>query len=393
MVGPYPVGRPITGGVEAVASALVGGLNRWPDIDLHLVTRADDGRASQPPTDESMTVLPASRWSRATLYRNERSGIVKAIRQIDPDVVHVQGQNFYAVGALDAGYPTVVTLHGMLAQEAKITDRRSKPQEQVSKRLRGFFNTWFETATLRRAKHVIVISPYVTQRIGSKTNAECYAIDNPIEDDYFDLTNLDRGNRLFFAGALEPRKRIDHMIEAVGILRRRGVSVDLRIAGRTLDPGYAASLAAKVRSEALGDSVHFLGLVSQEEIFSEYRQCSLVVMASVEETSPMLIQQAMAAGKAVVASDAGGIPYLVADHHSGRLYRSGNTRAFADTIEELLVNANLRTAMGREGRRIAESRFRAQKVAERTIEVYERVAGGYAATPAPVASMLPGGVA
>jgi glycosyltransferase involved in cell wall biosynthesis len=381
MVGPYPLGGTVTGGIEAVAAALVDGLRLLNDIDVHIVTVSAQATYSyEAPSSVAIHALPSSgRWRRPTLYRRERTAIARCLRELRPDLVHVQGQNFYALGALDAGLPTVVTLHGMLAQEARIVDTRSHWTERLSKRLRGLFNASCEATALRRAGHLIIISPYVAECVAGRTRACLYPIDNPIDDAFFAVGDAEKPGRLFFAGPLEPRKGLHHLIEAVRLLRARGHPASLHIAGAVVDRGYAVALEHRVDQAGLTGAVRFLGVVAQKELLDEYAQAALVVMASREETSPMLLQQAMAASKAVVAPRVGGIPYLVEDEVTGRVAAPEDPEALADAIGRLLVDPAARRRMGAEGRRRAESRFRATAVAARTRLVYLEMLGSTAA--------------
>ncbi len=374
MVGPYPVHGIATGGVAAVASALVGALARRDEIDLHVVTTAPPGTLARSDGQITMHLVPDSgRWRRLTFYRSERDAITRILREARPEIVHVQGQNFFAAGALTAGLPTVVTLHGMLGREKGIVDRRSRVSERVSKLVRGHFNARFETAVLLDASDLIIINPYVARTIGDRTQARFHAIDNPVDDAFFDVRDAAEPDRLFFAGALEPRKALHQLIEAVGLLCDRGVDVRLRIAGMDADPGYAAALRAAAAQRVPPGAVAFLGVVSQADLLEEYARAALVVMSSVEETSPMLLQQAMAAGKPVVAPRVGGIPDLVDDRQTGRLVPGADPAALADAIAELLGSAPARSALGARGRERAEARFRSSAVAARTCEVYAAI--------------------
>ncbi|TAK57008.1 MAG: glycosyltransferase family 1 protein [Dehalococcoidia bacterium] len=366
MVGPYPLDGVATGGIAAVALALSTALRQLDDIDLHIVTTGPRGAS---PSEPSMhLIVDSGRWRRLTMYRAERVAIARTLRDLAPDVVHAQGQNFFAIGALDAGLPSVVTLHGMLAREAAITDRRSKWTERLSKRVRGRFNARFEAATLRRARDIIVISPFVAHTIAGQTQARLHAIANPVDDAFFALTGAQRDGRLLYAGTLEPRKGLHDLIEAVRHLRARGVTVELRIAGADADPGYAASLRAT--ATAMGAAVRFLGVINQQQLLDEYAAAALVVMSSVEETSPMLLQQAMAAGKASVAPAVGGIPDLIDDGVTGRVVTPRDPAALAGAIEALLGDKAARQRMGEAARAVAESRFRASAVAAATRDVY-----------------------
>ena len=89
----------------------------------------------------------------------------------------------------------------------------------------------------------------------------------------------------------------------------------------------------------------------------------------------MVIMQAMAAGKAAVSTRVGGIPYLAQDGQTGLLVDSGDVPALAEALVRLLKDDALRADMGRKAKQVAERRFRARVVAERTREVLYRIVG------------------
>ena len=97
MVGPYPLpGRPLTGGVEAVSSALVAGL-RAEGVDPVLVTCTGAVTSEQTVDADGleMRLIPYGDVSgrRTIPYLSEHRAIARTLRDIGPDVVHVQGQN------------------------------------------------------------------------------------------------------------------------------------------------------------------------------------------------------------------------------------------------------------------------------------------------------------
>lgn len=376
MVGPYPLdGDRITGGIEAVAAYLVKGILARSRLELHVITVSDGEAAAPVIRRDGLTIHPvpsSGRWRRLTLYLRERWAIASRLRELRPDLVHVQGQNFYAAAALGAPYPRVVTLHGMLQKEAQILDRRSGWREQASKRLRGRFNSYFENFALRKASDLIVISPYVAECIAGRTSATLHNIENPIDDAFFKLPLAEVPGRLLFAGPLEPRKGLHHLLAAVGRLGDNA-GIHLHIAGKTIDRSYAEEMHRYVRDHYLGSRVRFLGVVDQERLLREFAEASLIVMASREESSPMLIQQAMAAAKPVVAPKVGGIPHLVENGVTGLLVEPGNSEAMAVAIARLMEDDRSRQRMREEGRRRALVRFRAEAIAERTLEVYQSV--------------------
>lgn len=374
IVGPYPLeGRP-PGGIESVSAALVHGLQQIDDVEVHLITIALPGATPGVrwlgPRATLHALRSTGRLRRPTTFFFERRAITRLLGQLRPDIVHVQGQNFYAPAALASGFPTVISIHGMLAREAYIIDPRSSAGERISKRLRGIFNARFEAIALREAKHLIINNPYAEQTIGPLTKAQMHWLDNPIEDRFFDVPDTPEPRRVFFAGSFQPRKGVHHLVEATRIMRDRGEGVDLRIAGPVLDAGYAAEVRRTIADAGLSDTIRLLGVVNEATLLEEYARASVVVMASKEETSPMFLQQAMAAAKPAVAPDVGGIRYVIEDGGAGRLTAAEDARAIASALSAILSDGALRHRMSKAARAAAESRFRARAVAERTLAVY-----------------------
>ena len=216
------------------------------------------------------------------------------------------------------------------------------------------------------------------EEFGDLIKAKVYPIENPISDKFFNLEDRSQPGRVLFAGIINRRKQVVQMLEAIAIARRSVPSVQLFLAGgkSSVDGGrYFAQVQEVIARERLGENVHFLGSLSEDELLKEYMACSLLALPSLQETTPMVIMQAMAAGKAVVATRVGGVPYQVKDGQTGLLVESGDVPALAEAIVRLLRDDDLRIAMGQKGREVAEQRFRAGVVAEKTRQVYYRVAG------------------
>jgi glycosyltransferase involved in cell wall biosynthesis len=105
------------------------------------------------------------------------------------------------------------------------------------------------------------------------------------------------------------------------------------------------------------------------------RSMLLVLPSLVPETFGMAVLEAMAAGRAVVASDIGGLRELVVDGETGKLVEPGNVVALRDAIAELLGDPEARTAMGRRGR-LRSAAYSPQEVVPRFERMYEALREG-----------------
>ncbi len=88
----------------------------------------------------------------------------------------------------------------------------------------------------------------------------------------------------------------------------------------------------------------------------------------------MVIAQAMAASKPVVATPVGGVAEMVSDGETGFLVDVGDVNALANALLRLLRDPSLRARIGQSGHEFAVENYRADTVARRTYDVYQKVA-------------------
>ncbi len=127
----------------------------------------------------------------------------------------------------------------------------------------------------------------------------------------------------------------------------------------------------RMRAAELGirDKVFFFGHVPNNKLSAYYNACDVFVLPSLYEPLGIVLLEAMACGKPVVASRVGGIPELV-DEKVGMLVEPKNPDALAKSILMLLSDADLAKKLGDAGRRRAEH-FDWQHVLKKTLKVYE----------------------
>lgn len=118
-------------------------------------------------------------------------------------------------------------------------------------------------------------------------------------------------------------------------------------------------------------NVQLAGFVSGEEKARLLEDAMFVVLPSESyEAFGMTALEAYRAGKPVIASNIGGLPYLVKDGRTGRLFEPGDARGLAACSREMAGDERLRFAMGRAARSAAEREYSADRWFERTIEIF-----------------------
>ena len=187
---------------------------------------------------------------------------------------------------------------------------------------------------------------------------------------------------LVFVGRIEPLKGLDTLIQAIAMLRKEGVLADyplcLSVIGGDPHASDEEMNAEMARlhdlREQLGmeDLVTFLGKRSQDTLPYYYSAAEAVVMPSHYESFGMVALEAMACGTPVVASQVGGLAFLVQHGVTGYTVPVDEPEALADCLKELIKNRGLREKMGQQAAEFARQ-YGWNVIARRIEEVYREV--------------------
>ncbi len=161
---------------------------------------------------------------------------------------------------------------------------------------------------------------------------------------------------LLYAGRLEIEKGVPYLLRALRQLTER---VHLMIAG---DGTLRADYERLTESLGLASRVQFLGWLDAEHLGRCYQQCALMVLPSIyPEGFGKIGLDALAQGRAVVASAVGGIPDWLADGELGLLARPADSGDLAHKIAQLLEDRPRQEEMGRQGQRIVAERYASER--------------------------------
>lgn len=370
VLGNFPLdpGR-IPGGVEAVIHNLSVALARIEAIELHLISCVHGLAREKTVSYAGMSIryLPGQiRLGNVTGHFMEQKRMLAALGEIRPDIVHGHGTGQFAEAALRSGLPAAITVHGILHREVQLLrDFRS--------RVRRWPTIRQEMRVLREASDIFVIADYVRDAIAPYTDAVLWPVANPVDPVYFDLAASSGDPVVLSIAAVQPRKGLLNLVEAVAQVRTVVPDVRLRLIGKILVPSYAEQLRERIRQLNLEDSVTMLGFVSEEELRREFTSCALFALCSIEESSPVTIAEAMALGKPVVATRVGGVPDLVTPGETGFLVDYGDIEGTAEAIGVLLGDPGLRRKYSEASRSRARRDFHPEVSAARTVEAYRAI--------------------
>ncbi len=364
-----------TGGVISVTYALAHALARRDDIECHVVASADGVTETYRQVGD-LHVHFAKRLALPRLLTDHLYDVPKLrriIREIDPDIVHGEGQDRHGLAAVASGYPNVVTPHGVAFIEAGLQKGFLGP-------LKGWLMARNERLVFENSKDLIIISRYLPQIYGDLLQSNTHFIENPIDPAFFTLKREAVPTRLLFVGTVVPRKRVLDVVRAFTKLiekrRNEGMesdSIELRIVGPVFGDEYETSVRNQVASSNLDKQITITGGVSQEQLVQEFQQAGMLLLASQEETAPQVIAQSLACGLPVVASKAGGVPYMVEHEKTAMLFEPGDIDDCAIQINRLLNDINLRETMSEHIVTEAQKRFHPDSIAAATVGVYRTI--------------------
>lgn len=179
-------------------------------------------------------------------------------------------------------------------------------------------------------------------------------------------------------GRLVPRKGIDNVIRAVGLMDRALQPRLLVVGGESVEPDERrtpeiARLRAVARGAGVADLVTFTGRRDVAELPDYYAAADVFVTTPAYEPFGITPLEAMACGTPVVGSAVGGIQYSVVDGVTGYLVPPNQPPALAERLAWLCSNPALRGALGRAGMARVRSQFTWERVASQLAEVYQQV--------------------
>ncbi len=282
------------------------------------------------------------------------------------------------------GTPIVHMFHTLGAMKNRVA--RSDDERAGEDRLNG------ERQVLRSADRVIVatLAELTQLRFLYKTDgrklitippgvdtSHFYPIPADEAKEFIGLKPEDR--MILFVGRIEPLKGIDTLINAMCCLKVDG-PVHLAIIGGEPNAVPNDMTAEMTRLQklcddlAMGQTVVFLGKRGQDTLPYYYSAAEALVMPSLYESFGMVALEAMACGTPVIASEVGGLGYLVQNGMTGYTIPDSDPSALCEKLSELLSDTHQREMMGLHAATYARD-YAWEKIAAQVVTVYKDLAG------------------
>jgi glycosyltransferase involved in cell wall biosynthesis len=231
------------------------------------------------------------------------------------------------------------------------------------------------------ADKVIVAADCIAEYYFSGLNVEPKTVYAPVDVEQFnpeiiDTNESDRWGDTTVIGAvgnINPAKGYEYLLEAIPNVIDAAGEVSVMIAGARLETQekYHDQLVNLVERLNIEDSVHFIGYQSDVPKFMS--QLDIFVLPSVSEACPMVVLEAMAMEKPVVATAVGGVPEQLTDGVHGWLAESKNARALGAALSDAINSPEERIQRGKQARERVRQTFSLEKCVDRHEQIYRHV--------------------
>jgi L-malate glycosyltransferase len=291
------------------------------------------------------------------LMAAERRAVRDMILSDPPDVVGAHWCYEFALGAMAAGRPTLVTVCDWAP-----TILRLMPDLYRLGRLAMF--AW----TMVACRHFAAPSPHIAGLLGRFAARPCAVVGQAIDERAFRASPRswrDGAPALIsVANGWGRLKNTQTLIRAFAALRQRAPAATLTFYGHDHGPDQPAERWA--RSHGLQEGIHFAGFADHAVILANLSRADICVHPSREESFGQVVLEAMAAGTPVVGGyGAGAVPWLLEDGRAGLLVDPGDAVAMGEAIGALLRDPVRWEAYSAAGLHVARRRFAAPVVAAR----------------------------
>ena len=357
-------------GAEVQLLSLMRYLARLPEFECSVIL-FNEGRLAEElrKLPVSLTVISEQTFSPMGIaYR-----LAKALRKIRPDVVHTHKYKDSFIGTLVArslGIPYVVRIvHGLPEPFMGLRNAKMVAYTAADRLMTG----WFVDRVVAVSSDIekVLIGMYGSNRVS--------CIHNGIDLEAVRVTTSREAFRrkwqipedavvIGTVGRLVPVKGHAILLEATRILQASIGNVALVLVG---DGPLRKDLEANAKRLGLEKSVIFAG--QQDQSYDFMNMMDVFVLPSLHEGIPMVVLEALALQRPVVATRVGGIPEVIEHGQTGFLAEPSDASSLARLLQRLVEDLPMAVSIGKAGRTRVEEKFTARTMAGKTAELYEQV--------------------
>lgn len=303
-------------------------------------------------------------------------------RDFEPDMIHVFGTEFphclAAVRTFGRPQQTLIGIQGLCCEiarvymaqlpkkvQSRVTFRDFIRRDSLKRQQKKFYARGEnEKEAIRLAGHITGRTEFDRKGTAGINPGACYhSMNETMRSSFYEGEWKPESclkHSIFLGQGDYPLKGFHFLLEAMPHILEKYPDASLYVAGNNIIscqtwkdrlklPAYGKYLLGLIRKYGLRDRVFMLGKLTEAQMKEQFLKSNVYVCPSVLENSPNTVGEAMLLGVPVAASEAGGIPDMIADGQEGLLFAPGNPEEIAGAVLSVFDEER-----DREGRTLAE---------------------------------------
>lgn len=375
-IGPFPLlsGR-IQGGVEASVIGLAKAQSATHEVHVFDVPRIGGSHVVE--NIEGIIVHRfCNQGGRQFAAGQQAVVMAQEIQTLHPEVCHIHGTSLFAWlmyrELKKMKLPIIVTVHGLVRIEKLNALKKGISAKKIFQYL---YQGWVEKRFLSHLPEAIVDTEYVKSRVNQypiQRKPVMHVIPQGIDEAFFSLKCSKDSRMILTVGAVGERKGHLFTMKAFELAVDKGMDAQLVIAGTIADKHYLERLQNAIAQSKYKKQISLYTDLTDKALKQLYEKAHLFVLHSEEESQGIVFAEAMATGLPIVATQVGGIPWVVENGRNGLLSEYGNVETFAENIQNLMSDTTSWQSMSNASSEAAKI-YHWYIISDRIIELYRSI--------------------
>jgi glycosyltransferase involved in cell wall biosynthesis len=299
----YTEASPIFPGGSA---SLIDGFEHLPEVELHIISCLQQPVQSPEKLADNIwfhdLVVPKIGWLR-TGYQGCIRAVRRKLKELQPDIVQGDGtERECAISAVFSGFPNVVAMQGVMAEQARLNRPRIGSYLWLTVRLENFI--------LPRTLGVFCNSSYTEKLVQSRAR-KTWLMPHPLHQAFLDPPPDPRTRPcvLLNVGVISPRKRQLELLDVAEALHRQGLKFEFRFVGYIYNRSnpYVVSFLDRIRPMEAAGYARYDGSPGKGELLQCYDAAAAMVHFPTEDAAPMVVLEGLGRDLKFFGARVGGI--------------------------------------------------------------------------------------
>ena len=180
-------------------------------------------------------------------------------------------------------------------------------------------------------------------------------------------------NFILFLGRFSKIKGLDILLQSIHILKKQLTDKKIKFIIMGVDFGFETEMLNTIRNLNISELVSVIKNPPREDVIQAYRESNFLVYPSRWELSPLTPLEAFAFKKAVISTDAHGIPFTLQHDKNSLLVKSGDSKLLAEAILELINDEQKCNLLGNTGHELVIEKCNSNQMVKDTLGMYEQL--------------------